>query len=207
MTNIYYIISSLFGLIPLAILALIFYLIIRKGGNEAGRMHHAYYYLISFISLAILFWAVSDLTRLLLKQFIFIDKGSSLVFNPLSTTAYNTFLKGISAKIAAIIVAFPVWGFHWMKANPPRPEEVDVKSRRTYSISIVVITMIIMLIGWPFLIYTVISKVLGVEDRNVSDILSTFIPYTISATALWLMHFIMWRKISSSEAKETKTDR
>ena len=66
--------------------------------------------------------------------------------------------------------------------------------------------MIFILVGWPYLLYTLISKILGVEERNISNILSTFIPYTISATILWLTHYRIMKKISSPNLKSMNND-
>ena len=154
------IISFMFSLIPIAIIALIFYSVIRKRGGEGVNLQHAYYYLVSFITLGILFWAVSDLLRLLLKQYVFVDTTNYTTSYRYTPTSQNTFLKGIAGRLAAMIVAFPIWGFHWMKANPTQPDEIDKKSRKSYALSVVVVTMIFILVGWPYLVYTMISKVL-----------------------------------------------
>lgn len=202
------IISFMYGLIPLAIIAGIFYLIIKKRdtSGEGVDLQHAYFYLVSFITLGILFWAVSDLLRLLLKQYVFIEKVSSVSYYSYSSSSYNSFLKALAGRLAAIIVAFPIWGFHWMKANPPQPDDIDKRSRKSYALSVVVVTMIIILVGWPYLLYTLISKVLGVEDKNISNILASSIPYTISATILWFTHFRIWKKLSPHHEKVQKNE-
>lgn len=197
---------SLFGIVPLAIIILVVYLIFRKRGNGGINWHHAYYYLVSFITLGILFWAVPDLIRLLLEKYVFIETTSSTYYSLSRSSSQNIFLKRISIRLSAIIVAFPVWGFHWMKANPPYPEKINQKSKKAYSLSVVIVTMIFMLIAWPYLLYTLISKFLGVSDSNINEILSFSIPYTFTATFLWLTHFKIWKGLTSPSNNKDKID-
>jgi hypothetical protein len=196
----------MFVLFPLALIILIIYLLVKKKGNDNVNLHHAYYYLVSFVTLGILFWAVPDLIRLLLDKYVFTET-TSYSYSSYSSSAQNIFLKRIAGRLSATIVAFPVWGFHWMKANPPKPDEsFNNKYRKSYFLAVVIVSITFMLIGWPYLLYTLISKVLGVTDNNINEILSTSIPYTFSATFLWLTHFKVWKNLSSSNNKKEKFD-
>ena len=182
----------LVGMLILAIIVWIFYSIIKRKDSDGSNSTHAYFYLVSFVTLGILFWAVSDLFRIFLGQYVF-DNIDSYKY---STTATNTFLRGVVARLVTILVTFPIWGFHWIKANPVNPEELDKRSRRSYSLSVVIVSMVFTLAGWPYLIYVLVSGFLEIESKYLSKTLSIFLPYTILATILWIIHFRIWRKLS-----------
>lgn len=183
------VLGFLVGLIPLSVFCLIFYFVVRKSHESRGGVRHAYYYFVSFLTLAILYWAFSDLIRLVWTQ----DSNSY------SYTYYNSserFLKAIAGRLSAIIISLPVWAFHWMKATPPQGEAVDVVSRKSYALFVVICTIVIMLATWSFLFYYLITWALGVAETDIARNLPGLISYSIPATALWLWHFNMWRKLN-----------
>lgn len=196
--------SYLLGLIPLGIIGLVFYIIVKRGNEQStGTSKHAYYYLVSFVSLAILYWAIADLGRLLFgQQSCALSGGMGY-----SCISHEMLLRRVAGRLAAIIFAFPIWAFHWMKANPPNTAELDWISRKTYSLFVVAATVIGMLIAWPLLIYQLLTWALGVTESNIGEMVPTLLSYAIPATGIWIWHFKMWRKvIQSTSSVEVKKD-
>ena len=187
--------SLIFGIVPLAILGIIVYFFVKKGGGLAEGRKHAYFYLISFISLAILYWAISDLFRVVFGEWTDVSSASSVY-------AREKLLRQIAGRLSAIVVAFPIWAFHWMKANPPKDKGLDYGSRKVYSLVVVFCLIIIMLITWSTLLYYVFTWALGVSDNSLKEVLPGFFAYAVNATGVWVWHFRMWRKISRNVYQE-----
>lgn len=199
MTAVSIILGVLGGLVPLAVLGLLFYVVARKKGEERKGPRHAYFYLISFVTMGVMYWAAADMVR------IAVTRTSSLNYN------YGYYqeqqAKQVAARLAAIIVALPLWAFHWMKANPRRGEAVDLESKRGYALATVVVTMIIMLITWPFAIYYILTWAMGISETNLGEMIPSLLAYAIPGTGLWWVHFKMWRGLGEGEkAEETKKE-
>jgi hypothetical protein len=187
----------LWGLVPLGIVGLLFYLVARKKGDYKTGPRHGYYYLVSFITVAILYWAVADMVRIAVTKTLV----SSYSYN----SDYNQEQKAkqVAGRLAAIFVAFPLWAFHWMKANSGKGQPVDTDSKKAYALATVICTMIVMLITWPFAVYYVLIWAMGVTETNLGEIIPSLLAYAIPGTGLWWVHFRMWRGLGEGEKTES----
>lgn len=177
----------LIGLLPLALIGLLFYLVIRKKGEERAGPKHAYYYLISFVTVAIMYWSAADLVRVAVTPV----QSSSYKY----VTVREQKAKQVAGRLAGIMVALPLWVFHWMKANPGKGQPVDMESKKAYALAAAVCTMIVMLITWPFAVYYILTWAMGITESNLGEIIPSLLAYAIPGTGLWWVHIRMWHRL------------
>lgn len=192
------IIAFIGGLIPLTIFCLIFYFIVRKSHEGSSGVRHAYYYFVSFLTLAVLYWAVADFIRI-------IWANNSSVASQYYYNDSDRYLRSIAGRLSAIIISLPVYAFHWMKATPP-DGEIDVLSRKTYALGIVICSIVIMLVSWSFLFYYLITWALGVAEPGYSQTVPGLVSYSVPATLIWILHFNIWRKLNDKHDDLTKNN-
>jgi len=185
----------LWGLVPLGIIGFLFYLVSRKKGETRMGPKHGYFYLISFITVVIMYWSVADMVR------IAVTKTTSSSYN--YSYSQEQKVKQVAGRLAAIFVAFPLWAFHWMKANPGKGQPVDTDSKKAYALATVICTMIVMLITWPFAVYYVLIWAMGVTESNIGELIPSLLAYAIPGTGLWWVHFRMWRGLGEGEKMES----
>lgn len=131
-----------------------------------------YYYIMSFISLAILSWAIADLLRLVLEQLL-IQPVELLRINriiaqpefmppyPRPVPAYNAFL----IRYITILLTLPVFVIHWLKttggifANKLTESSFEeLNARKIYCQIILSLGMGIILLSLIFFLSEVIQK-------------------------------------------------
>jgi hypothetical protein len=173
--------SLLSGVMMLVIVGVVLYLIFRPKASGAGK--DAYYYIISFMALVLLYWAAADVVRVILER----------LWN--SGTYYggdlSTILQKISLRLSTFVVGFPVWAFHWYKAVMKKEADIDISSRKSYATAILFISTLIILGAGTGLVYQGFNALLGI-GKDAEKTLAYLIPYTALAVGMWLMHYKMW---------------
>ena len=199
----YYGFFSVLGfLVPLAGLAGIIgiiYIIIKSiisGGGSSSKMEAAkkgYYYLISLITLGILYVAVSDVIRLVLE---YVSPGSQMSIGSgfPGTYGYENFVRGIVFRSSVIIFVLPLFLFHWASANK-KPKEVDEetalyikKERKSYLHIVLTVASLILMITGPYLLYNILLLVLGVGKLSLRDF-SFPLSYFVGIVGVWIYHY------------------
>lgn len=188
------VISVLLGLLPLAVIGFVIYLVIRKkpeGQKTGPRL--AYFFLVSFITLGMMYWAIGDMVRLLT------DTSTTVSYR--STSAEEQMLRGVAGRLAVIMVALPLWAFHWFKANPKKGLPTDDEAKKAYALAVVICTMLVMLVTWPLAIYYLLTWVMGVAETSWVETIPTALTYAVLGLLLWGLHFGMWRRLNKEEVK------
>ncbi|KKU99425.1 MAG: hypothetical protein UY33_C0032G0019 [Candidatus Amesbacteria bacterium GW2011_GWA1_48_9] len=103
--------------IGLAIIGGIVYLVFRPKGQAGDEGRDAYFYIVAFLGLVILFWAAADLGRVILEQ--------QWVTDIYWRGRQDETLRKVSLRLATILVTLPVFAFHWFKASMKSGEEMD----------------------------------------------------------------------------------
>lgn len=157
------------------------------GGTATQKIESAkrgYYYLISFITLSVVFFAASDMFNLIL----------TLVFGTTQYGyTYDNFARSIALRAATLFVALPVYVYHWATASKIIDnEEEDVrnfelKERKGYAQIVLVFSTLILLVFGVRLVYTLLLFGLGVSGTQLSDF-SSPLSYTIVILSIWAYH-------------------
>jgi hypothetical protein len=181
------------GVITILVVGGIVYLIFRpKGDNNHKDLKDAYFYFISFVGLMFVFWAVADFIRVVLEQ---------NVFSPAYTYSYysansDAYLRKISLRISTFIVAFPVYAFHWFKANFKPEEKVDKRHKRMYLIAVLISTAVLTLGTGVGLVYSLMNFILGVSVSSNTE-LAYLIPYSFVSIGVWAIHYLSYHKLEN----------
>lgn len=187
----------LIGLVAvLAIIGVLISEVVRPGKDKAKKFGDGYFYFMAFVALLVLYWGVADLFRIILEKVWiggitprYVDYGYAN-----TSYAYETWLRGISLRVSAILVAVPIWLFHWHKATSKAKEEMDIAGHQTYLFAVVIVmglSSIGMLIG---ALYFGVNAMLGISLSD--DEFETFaylLPYSLGAVGLWWAHWRIWQ--------------
>jgi len=157
----------------------------REKGEKRGW--DLYYYIVIFISIALLFWAISDLGRVWLEQLW--NTGTSYYYQ---ASRSDIFLRRISLRLSTLLVALPIFAFHYTKATLKKDEELDYHSRKTYAMMVLILSSLVVLGCGTGLVYQGMNFALGVSEKP-TQALAFFIPYTISGLMVWVMHYRIWQ--------------
>jgi hypothetical protein len=169
---------------PIGVMVLVLYLITKKSHPDSGGPKHSIYYLMSFVTLLVLYWAVCDLIR------IIFNNGLLSVTNSFS----DLFFHQVEWRLASILVALPLWAFHFMKAFPPKNFPVDLGSRKVYALAVTLCSVFIIIPGWIIILYSLM--LIGMRESLWVDLILSISSYITIATLLWLVHFKMWKKLN-----------
>jgi len=197
----YYGYFSILGyLIPLAGLAGIIgiiYIIIKSiisGGGHSAKTEAAkkgYYYLISLVSLGILYVTASDIMRVILD---YISPSTVNITGYAYPSGYETFVRSLILRASVLIFALPLFLFHWTSANK-KPKEVDEetslyikKERKSYLHIVLTVSSLILMTTGPYLLYNVLLLVLGVGKVTLREF-SFPLSYFIGIIGVWIYHF------------------
>lgn len=184
-------VGPLIGVIVLVLLIAGTFLILRalfsRGttSQKLDSVKRGYYYLISFITLSVLFFAVSDLLSLIL--FTFFSTGSSPQYS------YDTFARGIALRTATVIVALPVYFYHWLAAlkRTETPDEeirnYEIREKRGYTQVVMVLSTLSLLIFGVRFVYILLLFGLGVSGVTLAEF-SGAVAYALPAFAIWMYH-------------------
>ncbi|OGC50538.1 hypothetical protein A2716_05025 [candidate division WWE3 bacterium RIFCSPHIGHO2_01_FULL_40_23] len=166
------------------------YLILKfilGGGTVSSKIESAkrgYYYLLSFITLSILYFAASDTLSLLL---------STITGSNYYGYSYENFARGIALRAAVLIVVLPVYIYHWFAASKQvlSPDE-EVRSfaqreRKGYVQIVLTFSTIILIITGVRFIYLLLLLGLGVSGVELSSFTMPF-SYSLGILAIWLYH-------------------
>ena len=178
--------SIIFTVVILALLGGLIYLVFvhPKGGRDA------YFYIVAFITLAILFWAVTDLVRVVWEMKWGVSGYSSGYTYPYRG---DQGLRRISMRLSTFLVTFPIWAFHWFKASLKPAEKIDWLSRKTYALVVLVLTAFLVLGCGTGLVYRGMNALLGVEAAN-DNVMAFLVPYSLAGLGVWTMHYMAWRE-------------
>jgi cell division protein FtsW (lipid II flippase) len=95
--------------------------------------------------------------------------------------------------MSAIVVALPLFAFHWHKASNKSRAEMDWESRKTYTMAVLIISTVIMLVVGIWLVYNGFNAILGVADSYMKQQLAYALPYAVTAVGVWLWHMKIWQ--------------
>lgn len=183
----------------------------REGGEKsmAHGAKRAYFYLISFISLAVLFFGVADLIRVILEY-----SWTGQVINSSGVTNYynygkDSFVKSVSFRLATIIVSFPLWLFHWLhiedqlpKVEELREQKISFKTNRNYLYLVSGLSALLFLIFGIWLLTVILSFLLGATGGGLRE-LGAPLGYGLASAVTFVFHFQALRdpKLAEIEAK------
>src|SRR3989344_1865301 len=173
--------------IVLAVAGAIVYALFRPREKGEKRGWDLYYYIVIFISIALLFWAISDLGRVWLEQLW--NTGTSYYYQ---ASRSDIFLRRISLRLSTLLVALPIFAFHYTKATLKKDEELDYHSRKTYAMMVLILSSLVVLGCGTGLVYQGMNFALGVSEKP-PQALAFFIPYTISGLMVCVMHYRIWQ--------------
>jgi len=188
------------------VLGLIIYLIARgekkvkeEEGGEWFMAHGAkrgYFFLISLISLGVLFFGVADLVRILVEH-NWLGGSSSIGYS--GYYSQDSFIRSVSFRLATVIVAFPVWILHWFhildqlpKVSDPHEQKLTFRIFRAYLYLISGISAVFVLIFGIWLLTIVLSFLLGSTGGTWRE-LSAPLGYGLTSVAVFFYHFFMLR--------------
>jgi len=184
----------------------------EEGGDwfMAHGAKRAYFYLISFISLAVLFFGVADLIRIVLAYDWggqAIDYGSSVY------RSYNygkdSFVKSVSFRLATVIVSFPLWLFHWLhigdqlpKVEDSREQKISFKTHRGYLYLVSGLSALLFLIFGIWLLTVILSFLLGARGGGLRE-LGAPLGYGLASAVVFVFHFqaLKSQQLADLEAK------
>ncbi len=192
-------------LFPLNILVFVLYLALKgdEGAEyieEEGIMgqgaKRAYFFIFSFIALGVLFWGIADLVRVILE---YNWGGVEVVRSYGRYYSQDSFTRSVALRLASIIVALPIWFFHWynLSENFPKIEEaidlrITFKTFRNYLYLISGLTLMVVLIFGIWFVYQILAFLLGASNINVGSFAAP-IGYTATALAIFIYHFSVLR--------------
>lgn len=186
-------IFSLFSsLSSLLVLGAILYFIFRpREGQAHGK--DTYFYVVSFVVLMVLTWAVTDLLRIMLEQILGVG-DSVYSYSRTSSSSQAELLRRVSLRLSTLVVALPIWAFHWYKVSMKKKEEIDVHSRKSYALAMMVITTLWVIGTGTGLVYLGFNAMLGVGE-NANRAIPYLLPYSMAGVILWVSHYQVWRRI------------
>ncbi len=157
------------------------------GGTATQKIESAkrgYYYLVSFITLSVVFFAASDMLNLIL----------TVVFGTTQYGyTYDTFARSIALRAATLIVTLPVYVYHWVAASKRVENEDDevrnfeLKERKGYAQIVLVFSTLILLVFGVRFVYILLLFGLGVSGTQLSDF-SSPLSYTLGIISIWAYH-------------------
>ena len=194
--------SILTSLVVILVIGGIAYLIFRPRENEIDHesMKNTYFFFISFVGLMVVFWAIADFIRVVLEQNVFTSSTSRISYGYYAPSA-DAYLRKISLRISTFLVAFPVYAFHWYKASFKPTERTDKKHKAMYLIAVLILSALLTLGTGTGLVYMLINSILGVSSSSNRE-LAYLIPYSFAGAAVWLTHFLSYRKMDINDKKE-----
>lgn len=154
-----------------------------------------YFFLISLISLGVLFFGVADLVRILVEH-NWLGGGS------ISYSGYysqDSFIRSVSFRLATVIVAFPVWILHWFhildqlpKVSDPHEQKLTFRVFRAYLYLISGISAVFVLIFGIWLLTIILNFLLGATGGTWQE-LGKPLGYGLTSILVFFYHFFMLR--------------
>jgi hypothetical protein len=189
-------IGPLISLIILAFVVGLIFIFVKavfggsKNESKYNSARRGYYYLVSFITLCAVYFSFNELLSLVLTALADANPAGY---------SYDTFARAVALRTATLLVAIPVFAYHWMIANKKlsmEDQEVrqyEVNQRRSYvQLVLVIATLILLVVGARFL-YLGLLLALGVSGTNLA---SFFYPlaYTLGTSFVWGYHLLVLRE-------------
>lgn len=180
---------------------IVIYLLVRKDAStqEGGEVvmslaKRGYFYVMSFIMLLILYWALADFLHLIFSS----------VSGTTSTYLLNAYKRDLSLRLSAVIVTLPLWLFHWSKAISKPESTLNLASRlnilkgqRSYLLVVLGLFGLLFLVFGTVLVYQMINYLLGVSNQTIKE-LGVPLGYGLLAGIIWLYHYLQFQKVSHS---------
>jgi len=181
----------------------------RTEGGEWFMAHGAkrgYFFLISLISLGVLFFGVADLIRILVAHDWF--GGGAVSYSSYSYYSQDSFVRSVSFRLATVIVAFPVWILHWFHIQDQLPKMTDVHEQkltfrtfRAYLYIVSGISALLVLIFGIWLLTIILSFLLGATGGTWRE-LGAPLGYGLVAVAVFVYHFFILRDEKIDQLEE-----
>ena len=161
----------------------------------AQGIKRAYFYIFSFIALGILFFGIADLIRVFLD---FNWGGPTFeTFGRTLSLTKDSFSRNVSFRLATIIVALPIWFFHWSylannltKVEDPHDLRITFRTHKSYLYLVSGITLGIIIIFGIYFVYQFLNLLLGVSDIKIKSFAAP-VGYALTALATFIYHFTL----------------
>lgn len=162
--------------------------------NMGQGIKRAYFYIFSFITLGILFFGVADLIRVILDFNLLGSQTENFGRSYLHTR--DSFTRNVSFRLATIIVALPIWFFHWMhlednlpKIQDPYELKITFRTYKSYLYLVSGISLAVIIIFGIWFVYQLLNLLLGVSNIKLGSFAAP-IGYTITSLAIFAYHFL-----------------
>lgn len=182
-------------LLGLFLIGGVVYMVFKPRQRHGTEGRDGYFYIVGFIGLLVLCWGIGDLGRILLE-------GPLGIVNRYASSESE--LRRVSLRLSALLVALPVWAFHWIKASSKTHELMDWFSRKVYATATLVISSLALLGFGSGLVYQGLNSALGISMNK--EAMSFFLPYSVVAFVVWILHFKIYREVrETTEVAPTPT--
>ena len=161
----------------------------RIGGGEPLVVERLYMYVVSGVALAVLWWGGMTVIKALMVPLVTLPVGS--------TGAFRVWRQVLATGLALVLVAGPVWIWHWHRVErvARRKDEVGHKERlsllrRVYVYGITFVSGVVVLIYSARVAYFVWLRILGFEIESVHEIVNVVGPALVSL-GVWVYHLMV----------------
>lgn len=193
-------VSMLSSVVWIVILGGAAFLLFRNKGGGERRGWDAYFYIVAFITLGLLFWAVADLVRIGLEGLWEKSTAINYAYGRVVSTSSSTELRRITMRLATILVALPIWAWHFFKTQHQPAAKQDLFSKKIYAGAVLFICTLLGLGMGSGMVYEVLNSIVGVSDGSES--LAYFIPYFAAAAGTWVWHYKLWQEAREAHAEK-----
>lgn len=159
------------------------------GGTASSKVDsvkRGYYYLVSFITLAVLYFSFSSLVETLLT--------GMTQNNYYGSSSYDYFARAVAMKVATLMVTLPVYIFHWNMAlkgteevSDPEAKNYEIKERRLYTQVVLFFSTVVLLFTGIRFVYLLLLLGLGGSGIYYRDFIFP-LSYAPGILAIWLYH-------------------
>ncbi len=160
-----------------------------------------YFFVFSFITLGILFFGIADFIRVILNY----NWGGAAptvarsYYSSYSSYSSDSFTRDVAFRLATIIVALPIWFFHWFhisenlsKITDSTELKITFRTYKSYLYLVMGINLAIIIVFGIWFVYQLLSFLLGATGIQLSSFAAP-IGYTVVAAAVFGYHFYLLR--------------
>jgi hypothetical protein len=159
------------------------------------RSKQIYFYFLSFVSLAVLWWAAADLISIFIEKFSYV--GTSYYGDQYYD--YSNFNDRLALRLTAILIALPVYIFHWLKTSGDVFQskldeftEGQLGQRRWYSQIVMIFSGLMFLFFLTLILYEITKNILYFRGFSLFT-LRTSVPYLVASSLVWLYHWSVFK--------------
>jgi hypothetical protein len=185
-------------------IAFVFVKSVYLSGDRATKtefIKRGYFYIMSFVSLGVIYLAFSDLLRVILNNQS--DNLSGGYYYPYTT---NYFSAQIAFRAAIVTITLPLFLIHWLRTSTKPVEQTIaekttfLKERRSYSGLILFLYSVPGVLFGASLIYHLFLLLLSPNSVMLSSFALPF-SYTFTMLGIWLYHYRVF-KVAEADLKK-----